>query len=312
MKFLLIGAGGVGIYFCGRAVMGGTDVEVVARSGFDQVKEHGYQVQSIAGDFCFRPRVTASVSECSADIDAVILATKVLPDIDRVKLLECAAGLPSHPPIVLIQNGIGIENEIAAAYPDNEIISVIAYIGVSRENPGRIVHHGAGKLLLGKYNSSDTVTAERIADCFRAGGVECRVTGDIALERWRKLLWNLPFNPVSVLAGGVDTVQMCDRSDLENLCTALMKEVAATARAAGVMLTDEMITEQLEYTRNFPAYRTSMLQDFTAGRPLEVDAIIGNAVKIADKYGVPVPVMRCCAALLKSMDKMQQERRLVK
>ena len=215
MKFLLIGAGGVGIYFCGRAALGGTAVEVVAHSGFDVVKEHGYVVESIAGDFYFHPdRVIDSAEKCSQDIDAVILATKVLPEINRIELLSTAANLPSHPPIVLIQNGIGIEKEIVGAYPDNEIISVIAYIGVSRAAPRRIFHRGAGRLLMGKYNSRDTVTAERIAECFRAGGIECTVTDNIALERWRKLLWNLPFNPVSVLAGGVNTAQMCNHGEL--------------------------------------------------------------------------------------------------
>jgi len=313
MKLLLIGAGGVGVYFCGRAASGGAEIEVVAHSGIDAVKTHGYQVQSVAGDFNFRPtRVIEAVSECSGDIDAIILATKVLPEIDRVKLLKVPASLPSHPPIVLMQNGIGIEDEIAAAFPDNEIISVIAYIGVSRLAPDRIMHRGSGKLLLGRYNSTDTATSERIAGCFRAGGIECTVTADIALERWRKLLWNLPFNPVSVLAGGADTARMCDGAELENLCETLMLEVAATARRTGVAITGEMIREQIEYTRNFPAYKTSMLQDFEAGRPMEVDAIIGNAVKIADKHGVDVPVMRCCAALLKSVDKMNRNGKLVK
>ena len=313
MKLLLIGAGGVGVYFCGRAASGGAEVEVVVHSGFEAVKSHGYFVQSIAGDFNFRPsRVISTVAECTSDIDAIVLATKVLPEIDRVKLLEIPAGLPSHPPIVLMQNGIGIEEDIAAAFPENEIISVISYVGISRLSPDQIVHRGAGKLLLGKYDSRDTVTADRIAGCFRAGGIECTVTDDIALERWRKLLWNLPFNPVSVLAGGVNTAQMCDRAELEALCETLMQEVAATANAAGVHITGAMIREQIEYTRKFPAYKTSMLQDFASRRPMEVDAILGNAVKIAAKYGVDVPAMRCCAALLKSVDKMNRNGQLVK
>ena len=91
-----------------------------------------------------------------------------------------------------------------------------------------------------------------------------------------------------------------------------MFETAAVAKAAGVELTEEMIREQIEYTRNFPPYRTSMLQDFDAGCPLEVDAIIGNAVKIADEYGVDVPVMRGCAALLQSVDFMRRSAKLVK
>ena len=303
VKFLLIGAGGVGVYFCGRAALGGAHLEVVAHSAADAIAAHGYHVQSVAGDFVLRPeKVLTSASECSPDIDAIILATKVLPEVDRVKLLAPAAMLPSHPPIVLIQNGIGIEQEIADAFPDNEIISVIAYIGVRREAPDRIVHQGAGRLILGKFASADTTTAERIASEFRRGGVECKVTSDIALERWRKLLWNLPFNTVSVLSGGLDTRQMCDGGRVENLCLALMREVIAIANAAGVPLTEEMAQRQLAYTRDFPAYLTSMYQDFAAGRPLEVDAVVGNAHSVACRRGVDAPLVMCCAKLLRQAD----------
>lgn len=94
-----------------------------------------------------------------------------------------------------------------------------------------------------------------------------------------KLLWNLPFNPVSVLAGGATTKQMTQRDELEGLCRALMREVIAVANACGVALTEANAEAQIEYTRNFPAYKTSMLQDYEAGRELEVEAILGNAVR---------------------------------
>ena len=133
------------------------------------------------------------------------------------------------------------------------------------------------------------------------------MTGDIALARWQKLLWNLPFNPVSVLGGGLHTGELCDGGKIEALCLALMREVVAVANAVGVPLTEKMAQEQIEYTRNFPPYRTSMLQDYDAGRALEVDAIMGNAVRIAELNHVDVPVMRCCRALLESCDKKRRQ-----
>lgn len=303
MKLLLIGAGSVGAYFCGRAAMGGAEVEVVAHSGFDEISAIGYPVESIAGDFLFRPvRVLHSAAEASPDIDAVVMATKVLPEIDRVKLLAPVAERASHPPIMLIQNGIGIEDEIKTAFPQNHLISTVAYIGASRSAVNRIHHRGAGRLIIGDTDGS-CAAAEKLAEQFRRGGVPCEVTDNIALERWRKLLWNLPFNTVSVLAGGITTKELCDGGQIEMLCSQLMDEVISVANACSVALTREMAEEQFEYTRNFPAYKTSMLQDFEAGRPLEVDAVIGNAVKIADRMSIPVPMMRCCAALLASADR---------
>lgn len=303
MKLLLIGAGGVGVYFCGRAALGGAELEAVARSGADDIRAHGYRVRSIAGDFTLRPaRVLSAPDECSRDIDMIVMATKVLPEIDRVKLLTPAAMLPSRPPIVLIQNGIEIEEEIASAFPENPLVSAVAYIGVSREAPDRIVHHGSGRLILGPYRPAEMSAAERAAEVFRRGAVECEVTADIALERWRKLLWNLPFNSVSVLSGGLNTREMCDGGRVECLCRELMREVVAAARAAGVMLTEDMVLAQLRYTRDFPPYLTSMAQDYQAGRPMEVEAIVGNMVSRACRRGVETPLARCCAKLLRRMD----------
>jgi 2-dehydropantoate 2-reductase len=304
MKLLLIGAGSVGAYFCGRAASGGADVEVLVRRNAQEIREKGYDINSIAGNFVFHPvRVIGCGEDISSDIDAVVLATKVLPETDRIGLLKQAANLPHKPPIVLIQNGIGIEDEIASAFPDNEIISCIAYIGASRKNYREIVHSGSGRLIIGRFGGGDSPFARKLAEFFVRGGVPCQVTEDIALERWRKLLWNLPFNPVSVLAGGLDTRELCDGKEIEKLCSVLMDEVIECANACGVKLTRSMAEEQFAYTRDFPPYKTSMLQDYNAGLPLEVDAVIGNMLKIADRFSLAVPYTRCCAALLRSVNR---------
>ncbi len=304
MKLLLIGAGSVGVYFCGKAASGGAEVSVLLRRNEEEVRKNGYSVRSINGDFCFFPaRVLSLSDEIPPDIDAVVLATKVLPEIDRAALLKRAASLPSRPPLVLIQNGIGIEEDISAAYPENELISAVAYIGASRKNFREIIHTGAGRLIIGRYGGGKSAFADKLSEVFTAGGVPCLVTENIALERWRKLLWNLPFNPVSVLAGALDTRELCDGGEIEELCSKLMDEIILIANASGVALTREMADEQLSYTRNFPPYRTSMLQDYSAGIPLEVEAVIGNAVRMADRYSLAVPYMRCCLALLRSVDR---------
>ena len=304
MKILLIGAGSVGVYFCGRAALAGAEVEVVAHRELERISREGYEVESIAGNFRFSPaRVLSNASGASPDIDVIVLATKVLPDVDRVALLAPAANLSHHPPVVLIQNGIGIEEEIAVAFPANEIISAVAYIGASRRDVNHILHTGAGRLIIGRFGGGRSDFAVKLALLFNSVSVPCEVTENIALERWRKLLWNLPFNPVSVLGGGLDSRELCDREGIEELCSHLMDEIIEIANSCGVPLTREMADGQIEYTRNFPPYKTSMLQDFEAGRQLEVDAVIGNAVRIADKLHLAVPYIRCCAALLHSCNR---------
>ena len=309
MKILVVGAGSVGVYFGGRLAQGGAEVSVVVRGDYDAVKERGYDISSIAGDFHFSPHLVLKSSADYPDTaDYVILTTKVLPSIDRVALLRPAIRSP-HTVIVLIQNGIDIEEEIRSAFPENELLSTIAYIGVSRPASGKVLHQGNGVLQMGVYPRGLSPALERLSKAFAAAKVKCEPVEDIVFTRWNKLLWNLPYNPVSVLAGGADTSRMSRGGELEKLCGDLMSEVITVANAVGVKLSEDLAEKQREYTRNFPPYKTSMLQDFEAGRALEVEAILGNTLRLARKHGVPAPKIECCYALLKSVDELNRMKR---
>lgn len=308
MKVLVVGAGGVGAYFGGRLALGGAEVSVVVRGDYEAVRECGYEISSDAGDFRFRPHlVLENAAEYPDTADYVILTTKVLPAIDRVALLRPAIRSP-RTTIVLIQNGIDIEEEIRTAFPENELVSVIAYIGASRPAPGKVRHQGSAMLQAGVYPRGISPVLKRLAEAFSVSGVKFEMVEDIVFTRWNKLLWNLPYNPVSVLAGGADTSLMSRPGELEKLCADLMSEVIRVANAAGVGLTEDLAEKQREFTRNFPPYKTSMLQDFEAGRALEVEAILGNTLRVARKHGVDVPRIECCYALLKSVDFLRRGR----
>ena len=309
MRILILGAGSVGIYFGGRLAQSGAEVSVVARSDCEVAKRCGYDIKSIAGDFHFSPHlVLEDAADYPGEADYVIVTTKVLPTIDRVALLRPVIR-SVRTVIVLIQNGIDIEAEIKSAFPDNELVSTIAYIGASRPAPGKVLHQGSGKLKMGTYPQGISPAVEKLAAAFNAAKVECVTEADIVFTRWNKLLWNLPYNPVSVLAGGADTSRMSSRDELEKFCADLMTEVISVANAVGVPLTEELAVQQREYTRNFPPYKTSMLQDFEAGRALEVEAILGNTLRIARQNRVAVPRIESCYALLKSVDELNRQHR---
>lgn len=308
-RILVIGAGGVGIYFSGRLAQAGAEVSVVARGDYEVASHTGYDIHSVAGDFHFMPAaVLKRAADYEGEADYIILASKVLPDVNAVELLRPAVRSPKTV-IVLIQNGIDIEKRIAEAFPENQLLSTIAYIGVSRPAPGQVLHQGSGELKMGNYPSGVTPEAKRLAVLFEAAKVKCELYEDIGFVRWNKLVWNLPFNPVSVLAGGATTREMTQRDELETLCRTLMSEVIRVANAYGVALSENNADSQMEFTRNFPAYKTSMLQDYEAGRELEVEAILGNTVRLAAARGVPVPHMESCYALLKSVNRLAQQRK---
>ncbi len=300
-KVLIVGAGGIGAYFGGRLAQSGMDVSVLCRSNYEQVKKDGFNIKSIAGDFSFKPAgVYRSCSEYPDTADYLIVTTKVLPDIDVVKIIKDAVKPGTM--IVLIQNGIEIEQEISEAFPDNELVSSIAYIGVFQLEHGEIEHQAAGRLKMGVYKGGASEKLNLLASNFNKINVECEVVEDIEFFRWVKLVWNTPYNPVSVLAGGVDTKVISETKALEDLCADLMKEVCAVAKSRGIHLPDDIVQKNLEYTRGFPPYKTSMLLDFENKRPLEVEAIVGNVVRIANEEQVAVPRLEAVYALLTSVD----------
>lgn len=170
-RILVIGAGGVGVYFSGRLAQAGAEVTVVARSDYEAVSRAGYAVESIAGDFQFTPAaVLKHASEFEGEADYIILAAKVLPGADAVGLLSPAVR-SSKSTIVLIQNGIDIERKVAESFPDNRLLSTVAYIGVSRPAPGRVLHLGSGELKMGDYPAGISAEARRLAALFEAAKV---------------------------------------------------------------------------------------------------------------------------------------------
>ena len=301
---LLIGAGAVGSYFAGRcAAAGKIELTAVFRHDTEAVRRDGIRAESIAGDFTVRPRIVAAASEYGKEPDWIILATKVLPEIDPVALIGEALGPKTG--ILLIQNGLGIEEPIAQAFPGHPLLSAVAYIGVSRtETPGVVRHIGSGRLKLGDYPGGGAPDALAMwTRIFTASGVPVTAERDIVRARWFKLLWNIPYNGISVVGGRVGTKRMVEDPELAELAERLMKEIQAVAASEGRILTDREIQDNIDYTRNFPDYKTSMLLDFEARRPLECQAIVGNALAAARKNGVPAPTLQALFALLASCDR---------
>ncbi len=306
---LLIGAGGIGSYFAGRPAANELiQVTAVIRHDGEFIWKHGIQVASIAGDFTFHPEIVNRPKEFTGHADWVMLCTKVLPDIDPVALLKPVVRPDTG--ILLIQNGIGMEEIIHRAFPHNPLLSAVAYIGVARtETPGRIKHTGGGTLKIGDYptGSAPTVLREWV-ERFRSCGIGTDAAADIIQARWEKLLWNIPFNAISVVAGKVGTRWMVEDPELVELAERLMAEIQAVAASVGHTLTDAQIAHMIDYTRSFPDYKTSMLLDYEAGRPLECQAIVGNALTIARRNKVATPALQAVSALLASCDRANRQK----
>jgi 2-dehydropantoate 2-reductase len=306
-RILVVGAGAIGGFYGGKLAQAGCRVSVVSRSDYEVVKSEGIAVTSALGDFRFIPeKVIREVAEYGEPPDYILVGTKVVPETDTVKLIRPVVGPGTA--IVLIQNGVEIEQPIAEAFPQNEIISGLAFIAVSRIGPGRIHHQAYGRLTLGLYPSGSSEKAARLAELLESTGVPAELTMDVVTARWRKLVWNAPFNPVSVLGGGVDTTMILGNPEAARLIRKVMEEVCLVAKATGHELPPTVIQENIDGTLAIKPYKTSMLLDFEAGRPMEVEAILGNGVRAARREGVAVPHMESLYALLLLADQKNRSK----
>lgn len=295
---LIIGAGAIGSFYGAILKRAGCTVSAVVRSEYDAVKAHGFRFESPLGDISWKPdHLYKDGDTPDSTPDYVILATKVLPGSDRAGLVRPWVGEGTN--IVLIQNGLDIERELADAFPDNPIISCLAFIAVSRVAPGEIKHNAYGRLVMGRYPSGLDDHCQALHDLFVEGGIDIKLTEEVVRERWLKCVWNTPFNPLSVLANGADTYTMLDTAGGEKLVREMMQEVIAAAEADGHPLPPQIIDSNIDGTRKMPAYKNSMALDYLNDRPIELDAILGNVVAIAQQHNVPVPRLETILAALR-------------
>jgi 2-dehydropantoate 2-reductase len=296
-RVLVLGAGALGAFYGAVLARAGCSVAVVARSGIGDIRRDGYRVDSPLGDLSFKPeRVLAAGEALDAPLDYVLVALKLVPGTDRIRLLKpYAAGRPA---IVLIQNGIAIEDEVADAYPDRALVSCVAYAAASRASPTHIVHKSKfTRLVLGPWpRGAARVAADRLAGLVKAGGANAVVTDDITAERWKKCTWNTVYNPISAL-GGLGTKAILSGEEQTAFVRGAIAEVCAVAAADGHALAPDTVEQQIAGTRTLPDIVSSMGQDWLAGRPLEIEPILGNVVRIARRLGVAVPRLEALYAL---------------
>jgi 2-dehydropantoate 2-reductase len=306
-SILIVGAGAVGALFGSALARQGARVSVVCRSDFDVVSRQGYNIRSpLLGDHLFRPAsVLREVADCATAPDYLILTVKVLPEVDRAALIRPAVG--PRTVIVLIENGVDIEPDIAAAFPDNELLSSLAFVGVGRTAPGEIHHQTSGWLILGQYPSGITPATQKLAALFEASGVGCKLTENVIGARWQKAVWNATFNPISIMGGVLDTAMMLKTPEDQAFVRQAMQEVCAVAAAAGHPQHPALIEQMIGSTHSMPAYKTSMALDYENNRPMEIEAILGNTVRAGRKYSVPMPALESIYALARMIQGAKQK-----
>jgi 2-dehydropantoate 2-reductase len=326
MKFLIAGAGAIGAYIGARMARAGFDVTLFARGPhLRAMQEQGVRIKSSEGDFVARPTIASSLEEVGP-VDVVFLGVK-------------AHGLPQLAPhlgpvlgpdttVVSTQNGIpwwyfqgfggeweGLRLErvdpggvISAAIEAKRVVGSIIYFATEIAAPGVIHHNEGNRITLGEPDGTRSDRIRVLAESLIASGFRCPVTTRIRQEIWVKALGNASFNPVSALTRAT-LVQIARDSGTASVIRSIMQEVEAVSHKLGMEL-PVSIDQRIAGAEKVGEHKTSMLQDLEAGRPMELEALVGAVVELGERVGLAMIATRTvynCTKLLSQCASQQSK-----
>ena len=317
MKFLIAGAGAIGAYMGARLAQAGFDVTLFARGPhLRAMQEHGVRVRSVEGDFQTQPRIVGSLDE-AGQADVVFLGVKAHSLTQLAPRLKPVLGPDTT--VVSTQNGIpwwyfqgfggqwdGLRLErvdpggvISASIEARRIVGSIVYFSTEIYEPGVVQHIEGNRISLGEPDGSRSERCRRIAEALVTAGLRCPITTHIRQEIWVKILGNASLNPVSALTRAT-LAQMLRDPGVAEVIRRIMQEVEAVSKKLGMELSVS-VEQRMAGAAKVGEHKTSMLQDLEAGRPMELEALVGSVVELGDRVGVAMDhthAVYSCARLL--------------
>jgi 2-dehydropantoate 2-reductase len=327
VKIVIAGAGAIGGYLGARLAKIGADVVLYARGPhLRAMQEHGLRVVSPDGDFEVKPEVVGDPAAIG-QADVVFLCVKAHGLTALAPQLRPLLGPDTV--VVSTQNGIpwwyfqnhggeldGLHLDrvdpggaIAAAIEPRRVVGSLAYFSTDVVEPGVIHHTEGNRISFGEPDGTRSDRTRAIAEALIAAGFRCPITTRFRHEIWVKLLGNVAFNPVSALTGGT-LEELVRHPEVASLIREVMTETEAVAARLNIALPIS-IDQRIAGAEKVGAHKTSMLQDFEAGRPMELEAIVGAVVELGERLGVAMPSTRAvyaCAKLLNQHRKHREHR----
>lgn len=303
----MIGTGAVGGYYGARLAAAGHPLQFLARSDAEVLRRDGLRVRSGPGpDVTLAPGSFGVVTDPheAAPADVVLVALKSTANAALPDLLGPLAGPGTT--VVVLQNGLGVDEVAAAAAPRSTILAGLCFICAQRERPGVVEHLDYGAITLAARTADGspagtTPRLEAVAADFTAAGVEVGLRPDLLAARWQKLMWNIPYNGLSVVLDAT-TAELSADPAARALVERLMDEVSAAADAQGHPVGADFGARMRANTEAMVPYAPSMKLDHDAGRPMEVAAIYEVPVRVAAQVGAPMPTVAALADQLRFLD----------
>ena len=324
MKICVVGAGAIGGMLAVKLARSGHELSLIARGAhLDAIQTNGLKY-SEGGEEIVVTELTATADMTAVTgQDVVLLAVKahqIEPIADKLMAMLAPEGV-----IVTLQNGIpwwyfqklpgeyegnivrtvDPEGAVAAAIDPDRIIGCIAYPAATIDAPGVIRHIEGHRFPVGELDGAESERVQAICDAFVGAGFKSFVLPDIRSEIWLKLWGNLSFNPISALTHST-LVDICQFPQTRTLAATMMTEAQQIAEKLGVSFRVSL-ERRIEGAENVGKHKTSMLQDLEAGKPLEIDGMLGVVIELGEQTGTATPAMDVVYALVSLLNKTVQE-----
>ncbi|HTZ21010.1 MAG TPA: 2-dehydropantoate 2-reductase [Opitutaceae bacterium] len=288
-KIAIVGPGAIGLYYGTLLALAGAEVRFLLRSDLATVRARGITVR--VGDRTLRippERVGAFGRPAEiGPVDLVVVTLKTTANDQLATLLPPLLGPQTA--ILTLQNGLGADELLAAHFGAERVLGGLSFIASNRVAPGEVVCFHPGSITLGEFGRPAGERARALAAQFEQAGVKCSVVDNLREARWRKLIWNVPFNGLAIATGGLTTDRLLADPQLAAEVRALMDELAAAARAQNMDIPEAFLQEMIDVTPGLGAYKPSSLLDWLAGREVEVEAIWGEPLRRARAAGADTP-----------------------
>ena len=287
MRYGVIGMGAIGGFYGAKLAHAGKEVHFLSHSDYQYVKERGLQVDSCDGSFHL-PQINAyGAASDMPKCDVVLIGLKTVNNHLLPELLPPL--LKEDTLVVLIQNGIGVEEDVQKIFPE-------------------VQHQCYGYINIGNYSCKQQEKIDEVVDDFRKAGVDANEV-EYLEARWKKAVWNMPFNGMTVALNTQTDILLQHPSTLQ-LSKDQMMEVIEAAQACGVKNIDESFAEKMIYnTVHMTPYSPSMKLDFDFKRPMEINYIYTRPIEKAREAGYQMRKLEMLEQELRFLESKRLERK---
>ena len=306
MRYGVIGMGAIGGFYGAKLAHAGKEVHFLSHSDYQYVKERGLQVDSCDGSFHL-PQINAyGAASDMPKCDVVLIGLKTVNNHLLTELLPPL--LKEDTLVVLIQNGIGVEEDVQKMFPEVQLAAGLAFICSAKTEPGRVNHQCYGYINIGNYSCKQQEKIDEVLDDFRKAGVDANEV-EYLEARWKKAVWNMPFNGMTVALNTQTDILLQHPSTLQ-LIKDQMMEVIEAAQACGVKNIDESFAEKMIYnTVHMTPYSPSMKLDFDFKRPMEINYLYTRPIEKAREAGYQMRKLEMLEQELRFLESKRLERK---